>query len=90
MMGFTWQDSWILPLAYALGCVSTGYYLVWWRTGKDVRTLGSGATGARNVARTLGSYGFALTVFPPYYSTLEQEAPAFLGENDERSLFRYH
>ncbi|HEX2091825.1 MAG TPA: glycerol-3-phosphate acyltransferase [Longimicrobiaceae bacterium] len=47
-------------LAYALGCVSTGYYLVRLRTGKDVREEGSGSVGARNVGRVLGRKGFAL------------------------------
>ena len=40
--------------AYALGSVSTGYYLVRLRTGQDIRRLGSGSAGSRNVARTLG------------------------------------
>jgi len=48
-------------LAYLLGCFSTGYYLVRVRTGQDVRTIGSGATGGRNVARVLGPTGFLLT-----------------------------
>jgi glycerol-3-phosphate acyltransferase PlsY len=47
---------------YLLGCVSTGYYLVRARTGKDIRQMGSGSTGARNVGRVLGSSGFAFTL----------------------------
>jgi len=47
--------------AYALGCFSTGYYLVRARTGQDVRSVESGSTGARNVARTLGKGGFLIT-----------------------------
>jgi len=47
--------------AYLLGCFSTGYYLVRLRTGQDLRTIGSGATGGRNVARILGPTGFLLT-----------------------------
>jgi len=48
-------------LAYLVGCFSTGYYLVRLRTGQDLRTIGSGATGGRNVARVLGPTGFLLT-----------------------------
>jgi glycerol-3-phosphate acyltransferase PlsY len=48
-------------LAYLLGCFSTGYYLVRVRTGQDLRTIGSGATGGRNVARVLGTPGFLIT-----------------------------
>jgi glycerol-3-phosphate acyltransferase PlsY len=48
-------------VAYVLGCIATGYYLVRLRTGKDVRTMESGNIGARNVGRILGWPGFLLT-----------------------------
>jgi glycerol-3-phosphate acyltransferase PlsY len=48
--------------SYALGCFSTGYYLVRRRTGQDIRELGSGSTGARNAGRVLGGKGFWLTM----------------------------
>jgi len=47
--------------AYALGCLSTGYYLVRSRTGRDIREFESGSSGARNVSRVLGKTGFAVT-----------------------------
>src|SRR5262249_22050721 len=56
------QASWIALGAYALGCFTTGYYLVKLRTGQDVRELGSGTVGAKNVGRVLGWPGFVLTV----------------------------
>ena len=48
--------------AYALGCCNTGYYLVRWKTGRDLRATGSGNAGARNVSRLLGPGGFAATL----------------------------
>ena len=48
--------------AYALGSVSTGYYLVRLRTGRDIRRLGSGTVGSRNVARTIGLGASAITL----------------------------
>ena len=48
--------------AYLIGCFTTGYYLVRARTGQDIREIGSGSAGARNVGRFLGKPGFYLTV----------------------------
>lgn len=44
--------------AYGLGCIATGYYLVLWRTGQDVRRIGTGTTGAMNAARLSGVSAF--------------------------------
>ncbi len=56
------RDVLIAALAYVTGCCTTGYYLTRWRSGTDIRTLGSGSTGARNVGRTLGRGGFVITL----------------------------
>lgn len=45
-------------LAYALGCLNTGYYLVRLSTGDDLRSRGSGTAGATNTGRVLGRGGF--------------------------------
>ena len=59
--------NWLRPAgcvagAYLIGCFTTGYYLVRVRTGQDIREIGSGSAGARNVGRILGKPGFILTV----------------------------
>jgi len=56
------QAGWIGVGAYCLGCLATGYYLVRWRTGLDLREFGSGSLGARNTGRILGPAGFLATV----------------------------
>ena len=48
--------------SYVLGTVVGAYYLVRWRTGRDLRSLGSGNAGARNAGRVLGRGGFAVTL----------------------------
>jgi acyl phosphate:glycerol-3-phosphate acyltransferase len=58
-----WAAAGRIALAsYLVGCLTTGYYLVRYRTGQDIRTLGSGSAGARNVWRLLGWPGFILTL----------------------------
>ncbi|OHB74434.1 MAG: acyl-phosphate glycerol 3-phosphate acyltransferase [Planctomycetes bacterium RBG_16_59_8] len=49
-------------VSYLIGSIPTGYLLVRWRKGIDIRTFGSGSTGATNVARALGKWAF-LPVF---------------------------
>jgi len=50
----------VLVIAYLLGGIPFGYFLVRWKTGSDVRALGSGNIGATNVLRTTSrGLGFA-------------------------------
>ena len=44
----------ILIAAYLIGGIPFGYLLVKWKTGADVRSMGSGNIGATNVLRTTG------------------------------------
>lgn len=50
-----------IAAAYLLGSIPFGYLIVRWRKGIDVRTTGSGATGATNVMRNMGIGGFLAT-----------------------------
>jgi glycerol-3-phosphate acyltransferase PlsY len=51
-----------LCLAYALGCLSPGWWLVRRSTGADLRVEGSGGTGATNAARVLGGRAFVIVL----------------------------
>ncbi len=58
-----WDQAFLVALGcYALGCVTGGYYLVRWRRDKDMRQLGSGSVGARNVSTVMGAPGFLATL----------------------------
>jgi len=48
----------IIFAAYIIGSIPTGYILVKLLKGIDIRTIGSGSTGATNVKRVLGLKGF--------------------------------
>src|SRR5947208_8706907 len=61
-LSFTGHDLLLLLACYAIGCCTAGYYWVRWRTGLDLRLLGSGNIGARNVARIAGPSGFTVTL----------------------------
>lgn len=56
------RDIICILIAYLLGSICTGYYLVRLQTGKDVREHGSGGVGARNAGRMLGKPGFVITL----------------------------
>jgi glycerol-3-phosphate acyltransferase PlsY len=48
----------VAVLAYIIGSIPTGYLIVKTKTGQDIRTIGSGSTGATNVKRVLGKKWF--------------------------------
>ena len=51
-----------LVVAYLIGSIPTGYLIVKSKTGDDIRTIGSGSTGATNVKRVLGKKWFFITL----------------------------
>jgi glycerol-3-phosphate acyltransferase PlsY len=56
------RDLIVVCAAYAVGCVSPGYWLVRLFAGRDIREIESGSTGSANVARVMGKAGFAITM----------------------------
>lgn len=48
----------VAVIAYLIGSIPTGYIIVKLKTGQDIRTVGSGSTGATNVKRVLGKKWF--------------------------------
>jgi glycerol-3-phosphate acyltransferase PlsY len=51
-----------LVLAYLIGAIPFGYFLVKWKTGQDIRKSGSGNIGATNVLRTTGRSAGVITL----------------------------
>lgn len=48
----------VIISAYIIGSIPTGYIIVKLFTGQDIRTIGSGSTGATNVKRVMGKKWF--------------------------------
>ncbi len=64
--------------AYLIGSIPTGYLIVKAKTGQDIRTVGSGSTGATNVKRVLGKNYFFLVML---LDALKGALPVLLAEN---------
>ena len=62
MINTIFQISLTIILAYIIGSIPTGYLIVKSKTGDDIRTIGSGSTGATNVKRVLGKKWFFIVL----------------------------
>ena len=62
MLNIIIQLSLTILVAYLIGSIPTGYLIVKSKTGEDIRTIGSGSTGATNVKRVLGKKWFFITL----------------------------
>lgn len=58
MQNLLLQGIIVIIVSYLIGSIPTGYLIVKSKTGKDIRTIGSGSTGATNVKRVLGKKWF--------------------------------
>jgi len=58
----TLPDGGLLLCSYLLGSIPFGYLIALWRSGRDIRDLGSGNIGATNVLRTQGKGWGLLTL----------------------------
>ena len=52
----------VVLAAYVIGSIPTGYIVVKLFTGQDIRTIGSGSTGATNVKRVMGKKWFFIVM----------------------------
>jgi len=74
--------------AYLIGSIPTGYIIVKLKTGQDIRTIGSGSTGATNVKRVLGKkWFFTVMILDAIKGMLPVLAAKYLIEGDKIGLF---
>ena len=67
----------VVIIAYLIGSIPTGYLIVKGMTGQDIRTIGSGSTGATNVKRVLGKKWFFIVML---LDALKGAAPVLLAK----------
>lgn len=61
-MAWAYMIGIVFIISYLIGSIPTGYIIVKAKTGKDIRQIGSGSTGATNVKRVLGTAYFFIVM----------------------------
>ena len=56
------QFAFVISASYLIGSIPTGYLIVKFLKGEDIRQIGSGSTGATNVKRVLGKKWFFIVM----------------------------
>jgi len=74
----------VILLAYLLGSIPTGYWLVKSLKGIDIRTIGSGSTGATNVLRAAGK---GAGIFTLVFDVVKGYVPVVLAASMEDSYW---
>ena len=70
----------VILISYLIGSIPTGYIVVKIFTGQDIRTIGSGSTGATNVKRVMGkNWFFAVMILDAIKGALPVVLAAILG-----------
>ncbi|MBQ4647110.1 MAG: glycerol-3-phosphate 1-O-acyltransferase PlsY [Candidatus Gastranaerophilales bacterium] len=67
----------VVIVAYLIGSIPTGYLIVKAKTNQDIRTIGSGSTGATNVKRVLGKKWFFIVMI---LDAIKGATPALLAK----------
>ena len=62
IMAWLYMIGIVFIISYLIGSIPTGYLIVKAKTGKDIRDIGSGSTGATNVKRVLGTPYFFIVM----------------------------
>lgn len=69
------QIAFVIAASYLIGSIPTGYIVVKMFKGEDIRTIGSGSTGATNVKRVMGKKWFIAVML---LDALKGALPVFL------------
>src|SRR5574344_1816359 len=82
------QIGLVSAISYLIGSIPTGYILVKLFTGQDIRTIGSGSTGATNVKRVMGKkWFFVVMVLDAIKGVLPVIAAIFVILGHSKSVF---